>query len=106
MENNTTFCLSSTMVSKQYHIPAGEQLISHKHEYDHISVLASGTAIIDVDGTKSTITGPTAISIEAGKHHGVYAVNNCVWFCVHKIPDELQDTTDENKILESLIEGA
>ena len=102
--SNTTFCLSSTMVSKQYHIPANEQLISHKHEYDHISVLASGTAIIDVDGSKSTINGPTALSIEKGKHHGVFAVTDCVWFCVHKIPDDLQESENEDKILQSLIE--
>lgn len=74
---------SAGLYAKETHIPAGMALVQHKHLFDHLSILASGTVDVEVDGQRSRITGPACLTIEAGKHHGVRAVTDAVWFCLH-----------------------
>ena len=69
--------------AKETIIPAGMILVQHKHKYDHLSILASGSIILDIDGVHIPMTGPVAITVEAGKHHGVKAVTDTVWYCIH-----------------------
>ena len=69
--------------AKETFIPAGMILVQHKHKYDHLSILASGSIILDVDGVHLPLTGPQCINVAAGKHHGVKAVTDTVWYCVH-----------------------
>ena len=89
---------SSGVYAKKTVIPAGMALVQHKHAFDHLSVLASGTVQITVDGDTKTVTGPACLTIEAGKHHGVKAVTDAVWYCIHAT-----DCTDESKVDEVLI---
>jgi quercetin dioxygenase-like cupin family protein len=65
------------------HIPAGVSLPQHAHSYDHLSILASGTADVVVDGEAKRFTGPECIHIRAGKAHTVNAVTDVVWYCCH-----------------------
>jgi quercetin dioxygenase-like cupin family protein len=69
--------------AKQTIIPAGVVLTQHKHAFDHISILASGRALVSVDGDEKEYTGPDCILIEAGKSHSVTALTDVCWFCVH-----------------------
>jgi quercetin dioxygenase-like cupin family protein len=85
--------------AKELHIPAGFELVSHKHLYDHLSILASGTIVLIVNGTVQSRTGPCALEIKAGIVHSVRAITDAVWFCIHPT-----DETDENKIDETLVE--
>ncbi|WP_341887055.1 hypothetical protein [Variovorax sp. YR752] len=84
--------------AKETHIAAGLILIQHKHEHDHLSVLASGTVELLIDGVRSEMTGPACLTITAGKHHGVKALTDVVWFCIHAT-----DCTDSHKVDEVLI---
>lgn len=84
--------------AKETRIPAGLSLMQHKHEHDHLSVLASGVVQLTVDDQTRTITGPACLTIEAGKHHTVKAVTNAVWYCVHAT-----DCTDTEQIDQVLI---
>ena len=72
---------------KQTHIPAGARLLQHVHTYDHLSYLVSGTVRLHVDGEVCEYTGPQALEIVAGKRHGVIAVTDAVWLCLHAIDD-------------------
>lgn len=74
--------------AKQYTLPAGEWIVQHKHVYDHLSILASGTVLLNVDGATREITGPACLVIEKNKHHAVKAVGDAVWFCIHATDDE------------------
>jgi quercetin dioxygenase-like cupin family protein len=67
---------------KETRIPSGYTLVQHKHSFDHLAVLASGTAILRVDGVPNLVTGPAVLKIEAEKNHGVRAVTACRWLCV------------------------
>lgn len=86
--------------AKELHIPRGFRLVSHKHRYDHLSILASGTIWL-VEGSleRRLISGPAALTIKAGVTHAVHAVTDAVWFCVHPT-----DETDAATVDETLIE--
>lgn len=83
---------------KETAIGAGQILVQHKHAYEHLSYLVSGTVELEADGAKSTLTGPAALTIAAGKHHGVTALTDTVWLCIHST-----DCTDEEHVDETLV---
>jgi quercetin dioxygenase-like cupin family protein len=81
-------------------IPAGHYVVSHKHKYDHLSVLASGRVTVCVDGNETELTGPTVTTIQAGKHHTIVAKTDAVWMCIHGTNETTVDDIDD-----VLIEG-
>ncbi|WP_157627248.1 hypothetical protein [Variovorax boronicumulans] len=83
--------------AKETVVPAGFVLVQHKHEHDHLSVLASGTVELLVDGVRSEMTGPACITIAAGKHHGVKALTDVVWYCIHAT--DCTDPEQADKVL-------
>ena len=93
-----THHFSSGVYAKECLIPSGLILTQHKHAFDHLSILASGTAMITVEGVESIKVGPVAITIEAGKEHSVRSITDVAWFCIHAT-----DVTDPEKVDESLI---
>lgn len=97
--------------SKETRIAAGLILVQHKHEYDHLSILASGTVELLVDGVRSELTGPACLTIEAGKHHGVKALTDVTWYCIHATdctePAEIDNgliTEPDNTQMASMLE--
>ena len=90
---------SSGVYAKETRIPAGFVLVQHVHKHDHLSILASGSVEMAVDGVKSIIHAPACLTIAAGKHHGIKSITDVVWYCVHAT-----DCTDENDVDEVLIE--
>jgi mannose-6-phosphate isomerase-like protein (cupin superfamily) len=89
---------SSGVYAKETRIPAGYVLVQHAHKHDHLSILASGSVEMVVDGVKSVVKAPACLTIAAGKHHGVKSLTDVVWYCVHAT-----DCTDEDDIDEVLI---
>ena len=78
---------------KETRIPPGFVLVQHKHKFDHLSILASGAAV--VNGTVHT--GPTVLVIKAGEAHGVRALSDCLWYCVHATT--VTDPADVDEVL-------
>jgi quercetin dioxygenase-like cupin family protein len=91
---------SAGVYAKETRIPAGYVLVQHAHKHDHLSILASGSVELAVDGEKSIVHAPACLTIAAGKHHGIKSITDVVWYCVHAT-----DCTDENEIDEVLIES-
>jgi len=88
--------------TKETYVPAGYVLVQHKHLYEHLSVLAKGRAIVSKSAELSRlIEGPTVIVIEAGIHHRVQAVTDCVWLCIHATEATDPKEIDETLIIES-----
>lgn len=87
---------SSGVYAKDTRIPAGIILIQHSHPYDHLSILASGKVILNVDGKDEVITGPACLNIKKGTEHSVTALTDSVWYCIHKIEDDNPATVDES----------
>lgn len=81
--------------AKEARIKAGRRLVQHMHPFDHLSVLASGTAIVEIDGARTTHVGPTCLRITKGKAHGVEAVTDVVWFCIHGVDEKDPSRVDD-----------
>lgn len=88
------------LYAKQMNVPAGRYIISHKHKYDHLSILAQGAVLLEVDGMKTRHVAPDCISIEAGKHHKVSALSDVVWFCLHPTSETDAEHVDDVLISE------
>jgi len=84
--------------AKETRIPAGNVLVQHKHKFDHLSILASGSIELMVDDERKIVHAPACLTIQANKHHGVKSLTDVVWYCIHST-----DCTDTNKIDEVLI---
>lgn len=86
--------------AKDMIIPEDYRVVSHAHKYDHMSILAEGTVIVESDDQQETYFAPAVIEIKAGVHHSVLAVNGPArWFCVHATSE-----TDVDKVDSVLIE--
>lgn len=68
--------------AKETHIPAGTTLGQHAHAFDHMSILASGKALVTIGQQIVPLHAPCALRVEAGKTHSVEAVTDVVWFCI------------------------
>lgn len=87
------------LYAKETAFPSGSILVQHKHNYDHFALLASGSVEVEVDGQRSVLNAPQLITIRAHHHHGVKALSDVVWFCIHATNE-----TDPEHIDEILIE--
>ena len=89
---------SDGVYAKQMLLLENHSVQTHKHEYDHLSILAMGRVVVAVDGKQLIYTAPSCIEIKAGQEHSILAVENSVFYCVHRT-----DETDIDKIDEVLI---
>lgn len=68
---------------REQSLSAGHEVEKHEHDYDHLSFLVSGSAIVDIDGEIQHMEGPTALEVKAGKKHHIQAITDIVWLCIH-----------------------
>lgn len=100
LDSLTVHHFSDGLYAKEMHIPAGMAVLKHTHEYNHLSVLAKGKVVVLRGEEMEIIEGPACLDIEAGLIHGVKAITDCVWFCIHAT-----DEKDASKVDEVLIKG-
>lgn len=71
------------IIRREYHIPKGMALLAHTHGYDHLSILVSGRARLRCESAVFELVGPAMMIIERDKEHALYALEDCVWDCLH-----------------------
>ncbi len=84
--------------AKQTLIPEGVVLTQHRHQFDHLSILASGRVRVDFEGSSREVCAPACILIEAGKSHKVTSLTEAVWFCVHATECEDAEQVDRELV--------
>ncbi len=99
IEENIVHHFSDNVYAKQMAAPANTKITTHKHKYDHLSILSEGTALVRIDGKEQLYRAPACINIEKNKTHEIIALDNIVWFCIHSTEEK-----DISKIDEVLIE--
>lgn len=80
----TTSFIGGTYI-KEFRLEADMAIVSHRHSYDHASILASGEVTVRIDGERTSYVGPAVLIIKAGQEHVIIAVTPAVWFCVHAV---------------------
>jgi quercetin dioxygenase-like cupin family protein len=87
--------------AKQMHLAAGQAVATHKHRFDHLSILARGRAVVEVDGVATSYSGPAGITIAAGREHTITAITAIDWFCIHATSETDVDAIDATLIEEN-----
>jgi quercetin dioxygenase-like cupin family protein len=95
-----THHFSDGLYAKETRVPAGMALMKHTHDFSHLSILAQGKVAVLVGDEIEIVQAPACIEIKAGLTHGVKAIEDCVWYCIHATNE-----TDPAKVDEVLIEG-
>jgi quercetin dioxygenase-like cupin family protein len=79
-------CVSNLWLRQMHFIKAGDRNEGHLHNYDHVTLLATGSVEVDVEGNKTTFVAPHMIYIAKGKRHFLTALeDNTVACCVHAL---------------------
>lgn len=86
--------------AKKTTIPAGLSLGQHEHHFDHLSVLAKGRVIVEVDGEIKEFIAGDYVEISSGKVHQVTTLEDTIWYCIHAT-----DCVDADEIDSVLIKG-
>jgi quercetin dioxygenase-like cupin family protein len=93
---------SSGVYAKQMTLPAGATVLSHAHDFDHLSILAQGHVLVKTDDSDVVeYLAPIALTIKAGVNHAIHALEDSSWFCIHATEE-----TDPNKVDKVLIKKA
>ena len=91
-ENRFT-CVSNLWLRQMVFKKAGDANEGHEHNYDHVTLLTTGSVRVNVEGQTSDFTAPQMIYIKQGKKHFIEALeDNTIAFCVHALRDK--DTAD------------
>lgn len=94
MNIDTLHHFSDGLYAKQMALPKGTLACQHKHEYDHLSILAQGKVRVLFDNDAfEEFTAPSCINIKQGVNHTIMALEDSTWFCIHHTFE-----TDMNKI--------
>jgi quercetin dioxygenase-like cupin family protein len=84
--------------AKRMIFPKGCIIPSHKHVFDHMSILAQGKAVVTIGDKSTTYDAPAVIEIKKNEVHTVTALERCHWYCIHAT-----EITNPNEIDEKLI---
>ena len=88
------FNLIAGVWCKQMHFKqTGDRMDGHLHTHNHLTLLASGSLRVTVNGTASEFTAPHMIFIHKDHTHELISLqDNTVAYCVHAVRDA--DTGD------------
>jgi len=64
----------------------GESVVSHKHVYDHATIIASGTCLVWIDGKDSGLyEAGDILKVRANTQHRMEAQTSCEIICCHAV---------------------
>ena len=90
-----THHFSDGLYAKEAFVPAGTAILKHTHDFSHLSILAKGKVAVMAGEAVQIIEAPACIEIKAGVTHGVKAITDCVWFCIHATDEKDPDKVDD-----------
>lgn len=87
----------ANLYSRMMHFKrVGDMEKGHKHQFDHLTLLAKGSLKVTIEGVATEFTAPHMIYIRADKNHELVALeDDTVAYCIHALRDK-----DNNEILD------
>jgi quercetin dioxygenase-like cupin family protein len=92
-------CVSNLFSRMMHFENAGDTEEGHSHQFDHLTLLASGKLKVTVDGIATEFVAPHMIYIAKNKKHELVALeDNTIAYCIHalrtgKNEDDILDPT-------------
>lgn len=84
---------------RQITMPAGANIIGHKHRTRHLNIVLKGKALVQMNDREALIEGPAAFISGAGVRKRLQIIEDMVWVTIHPTEE-----TDLEKLEEMLIE--
>lgn len=97
----TLGCVSNLWSRMMFFRSIGDTEYGHTHQFDHMTLLASGALKVIVDGQATEFKAPHMILIRQDKNHELIALeDNTVAFCIHALRtgDRVEDIIDPASI--------
>jgi len=93
-------CATNLWLRQMHFVKAGDANEGHVHNYDHMTLLATGSVAVHVNGQATNFTAPHMIFIQAGKSHYIEALEDgTVAYCVHALRDkDTEEILDPDQI--------
>lgn len=92
----------ANLFSRQMHFQkAGDLERGHRHQFDHLTLLAKGSLRVTVNGKTTDFTAPHMIYIHAKHEHELVALeDDTVAYCIHALRDrnKIDDILDPASI--------
>lgn len=88
--------LTTGLYVKAYRAPAGVRIYTKQFDRDHMTILAQGTALLELEGNRVKLVGPAHCVIPAKTRVTVSLLEESVWYCLH--PTELTDLQQLNQL--------
>lgn len=85
--------------AKQMTIDKNSKIPTHKHVYDHLSILAKGRVRVTVNQETVEYSAPAAIEIKRDLVHTLTAMEDSVWFCIHATEATDPESADKTIIV-------
>ena len=99
---NVKFGSVANLYTRQMHfLKVGDIEYGHTHQFDHLTLLASGKLQVTVDGNVSEFQAPQMIYIAKDKVHELVALeDNTVAYCIHalRFGERVEDIIDPEMI--------
>jgi quercetin dioxygenase-like cupin family protein len=82
-------CVANLWSRQMHFVKAGDIEHGHQHQFDHLTLLASGSLRITVDGVTTDFVAPHMIYIHKDKNHELVALqDNTVAYCIHALREK------------------
>lgn len=79
-------CVANLWSRQMHFLAAGDKEDGHTHQFDHLTLLASGSLRVTVDGATTDFVAPHMIYIHKDKRHELVALeDNTVAYCIHAL---------------------
>lgn len=96
-------CVANLFCKQMFFTKAGDVEQGHCHNFDHTTLLGSGSVEVKANGKVTKFTAPQMIFIKADVEHEITALeDNTVAYCIHAIRDGdgVEDIIDPSGIPE------
>lgn len=73
-------------------------IVSHKHKYDHMSLVSRGAVVVEIEGQEPyVVKAPNSIVVPAGSFHKfVAAADDTQFICLHRTDvEDIEDIEEE-----------
>lgn len=94
-------CVSNLYSRMMHFHKKGDVEHTHKHSFDHMTLLAAGSVKCEVDGKETVFKAPHMIFIHKDKMHRFMALeDNTVAYCIHamRIGERIEDIVDPSML--------
>jgi quercetin dioxygenase-like cupin family protein len=85
-------CVANLFSRMMHFKSAGDVEHGHTHSFDHLTLLATGSLRVTVEGKTTDFKAPHMIYIHKDKNHELVALeDNTVAYCIHALRDKSSD---------------